>query len=306
MGRFVLRRLAQSAVVLLGVTLVVFLLLQLVPGDPVRIALGTRYDQATYDALRERSGLDRPLPVQYVDFVGRAVQGDFGRSLRYNVPAMALVAERLPATIVLAFSAVVVSALVGIPLGILAAIRKGSLLDDAVIVFSSFGLAAPTFWIGTMLIVVFAVQWRLFPPSGGGSLDKLVLPTLTLAAGFVAVLARFTRSGMIDVLSRDYITTARAKGLTPRMVLLRHALRNTLIPIVTLLGLELAALLGGAVVTENVFAWPGIGRLLVNAIFRRDYQIVQTIVFLSASLIVMINLLTDLVYAYVDPRIRYR
>jgi ABC-type dipeptide/oligopeptide/nickel transport system permease component len=217
---------------------------------------------------------------------------------------MTLVVERLPATIALALSAVVVSAVIGIPLGIVAAAKRGSLLDDTVIALSTLGLAAPSFWIGTMLIVVFAVQFRLFPPSGGGSLDKLVLPTITLAAGFVAILARFTRSGMIDVLGREYITTARAKGLHARVVLLRHALRNTLIPIVTLLGVEMGALLGGAVVTENVFAWPGIGQLVVQSVFNRDYPLVIATVLTASFMFMIVSLVVDVLYVYINPTVR--
>ena len=233
-----------------------------------------------------------------MDFLGRAVQGDFGRSLKYNVPASTLIRERLPSTITLAVSAVIVSALIGIPLGVLAAVKRGSWIDDVVILTSTLGLAAPSFWIGTMLIVVLAVQLRLLPPSGGGSLDKLIMPTMTLASGFIAVLARFTRSGMLDVLSKEYVTTARAKGLPNRVVLFRHALRNTMIPIVTLLGLEMGTLLGGAVVTENVFAWPGIGQLVVMSIFNRDYPLVIACVLTAATLFIIVNLLVDILYVY--------
>jgi len=274
-------------------------------GDPAMLLLPPdSQSPAEVARFRQTMGLDRPLPVQYLEFVGRAVRGDFGRSLRYNIPAMTLVAERLPATIALAVSAVVLSALVGIPLGILAATKRGSLLDDAVIAFSTLGLAAPSFWIGTMLIVVFAVQFRLFPPSGGGSLDKIVRPTITLAAGFIAVLARFTRSGMIDVLAREYITTARAKGLRAQVVLLRHALRNTLIPIVTLIGVEMGALLGGAVVTENVFAWPGIGQLVVQSVFNRDYPLVIATVLTASFMFLVVSLLVDILYVYINPTVR--
>jgi peptide/nickel transport system permease protein len=298
------KRIAYSVFALLGVSAITFFAV-FTSGDPAVLLLPPDAQSAAeIERFRRTMGLDKPLPLQYVDFVGRALQGDFGRSLRYNVPALTLVAERLPATIVLAFSAVFLAAIIGIPLGVLAATRRGSLLDDAVIALSTLGLAAPSFWIGTMLIVVFAVQFRLFPPSGGGSFDKLVLPTITLASGFIAVLARFTRSGMLDVLSKEYITTARAKGLRSRTVLVRHALRNTLIPIVTLLGLEMAALLGGAVVTENVFAWPGVGQLVVQSVFNRDYPLVIATVLSASFMFLLVNLVVDVLYVYINPTVR--
>jgi peptide/nickel transport system permease protein len=298
------KRLAYSVFALFGVSAITFFAV-FTSGDPAVLMLPPEAQSPQeIERFRRVMGLDKPLPIQYVEFVGRALRGDFGRSLKYNVPAMTLVIERLPSTIVLAASAVLVSALVGIPLGMLAATKKGSLLDDAVIALSTLGLAAPSFWIGTMLIVVFAVQFRIFPPSGGGSLDKLVLPTITLASGFIAILARFTRSGMLDVLSKEYVVTARAKGLPARTVLFRHALRNTLIPIVTLLGLEMGALLGGAVVTENVFAWPGIGQLVVLSVFNRDYPLVIAAVLTAAAMFLVINLLVDILYVYINPTVR--
>ncbi|MGH6958953.1 MAG: ABC transporter permease, partial [Dongiaceae bacterium] len=244
--------------------------------------------------------------VQYLHFLARAVRGDFGRSLRHDLPAMALVLERLPATMWLAFGALAASVALAIPLGVLAATRRGSALDDAVIATSALGLAAPTFFFGSMLILIFAVHYPLLPPSGGGSLDRLILPVATLAFGRVAVLTRFTRSGMIDVLSRHYIRTARAKGLPRPAVLYRHALRNTLIPIVTLIGLEMGSLLGGAVITENVFAWPGIGRLIVQAVENRDFPIVTAGVLVSAAIFTVINLAVDIVYSLINPTVRYQ
>jgi peptide/nickel transport system permease protein len=301
---YIARRIAFSLFALFGVSAITFFAVFL-SGDPAVLLLPPEAQSPQEIArFREIMGLDKPLPIQYVEFLGRAVRGDFGRSLKYNVPAATLIWERLPSTMVLAASAVVVSALVGIPLGILAAVKRGSWFDDAVIWFSTLGLAAPSFWIGTMLIVVFAVQWRVLPPSGGGSLDKLILPTITLASGFVAVLARFTRSGMLDVLSKEYVVTAHAKGLPARAVLFRHALRNTMIPIVTLLGLEMGTLLGGAVVTENVFAWPGIGQLVVMSVFNRDYPLVVACVLTAAALFIVVNLLVDILYVYINPTVR--
>lgn len=304
MLQYFLRRLLYSVFALFGVSFVTFVAV-FASGDPVALMLPPETRPEQIAEFRTRMGLDDPLPLQYLRFAGRAIQGDFGRSLRHDQPAMALVTERLPATILLATSAVFVSALVGIPLGILAATKRGSLLDDVVVTVSTLGLAAPTFWIGSMLILLFSIEWRLLPPSGGETLDRLILPVVTLALGFIAVLTRFTRSGMLDVLSREYITTARAKGLPGRMVLLRHALRNTMIPIVTLLGLELGALLGGAVVTENVFAWPGIGRLVVTSVGARDYPLVVACVLVAAAMFIVVNLLVDLLYTALNPTVRH-
>jgi ABC-type dipeptide/oligopeptide/nickel transport system permease component len=298
------RRIAFSLFALVGVSAITFFAV-FASGDPAVMMLPPEAQSPQEIAkFREMMGLDRPLPIQFIEFLGRAAKGDFGRSLKYNVPAATLIRERLPSTMVLAASAVLISALIGIPLGVLAAVKRGSIIDDIVILVSTLGLAAPSFWIGTMLIVVFAVQLRWVPPSGGGSFDKLVLPTITLASGFIAVLARFTRSGMLDVLSKEYVMTAHAKGLHERAVLFNHALRNTMIPIVTLLGLEMGTLLGGAVVTENVFAWPGIGQLVVMSIFNRDYPLVVACVLTAATLFIIVNLLVDILYVYINPTVR--
>lgn len=301
---YVGQRIVFSVFALMAVSAVTFFAV-FSSGDPAVMLLPPdSQSPQEIEKFREMMGLDKPLPIQFVEFLGRAVQGDFGRSLKYNVPAATLIMERLPSTIVLAVSAVVLSAAIAIPLGILAAVKRGSWFDDAVIMLSTLGLAAPSFWIGTMLIVLFAVQFRVFPPSGGGSFDKLVLPTITLASGFIAVLTRFTRSGMLDVLSKEYVTTAHAKGLPKSAVLVRHAFRNTMIPIVTLLGLEMGTLLGGAVVTENVFAWPGIGQLVVTSVFNRDYPLVVACVLTAATLFILVNLLVDILYVYINPTVR--
>ncbi|MCC6180072.1 MAG: ABC transporter permease [Chloroflexi bacterium] len=300
---YILRRLLFSGFALVGVAFITFLAV-FASGDPVALLLPPEANEAQIREFRQQMGLDRPLPVQFAAFAGRAIQGDFGRSLRHDVPAMGLVLERLPSTMLLAFTAVLLAAAVGIPLGILAAARQGSWLDDAVVALSTLGLAAPTFWIGTMLIVVFAVNLKVLPPSGGESWDRLIMPAITLALGFIAVLARFTRSGMLDVLSREYINTARAKGLPARAILFGHALRNTLIPIVTLLGLEMGQLLGGAVVTENVFAWPGIGRLVVTSVASRDVPLVVAAVVVTSALFIAVNLLVDVLYSVINPMVR--
>lgn len=302
---YILRRLAYSVLVLLGVSAITFFAV-FASGDPVAIMLPPDAGPRQVEELRVIMGLDRPLAVQYGYFLTRAARGDFGRSLRHDVPAMALILERLPATLQLALGALLVSTLVAIPLGVVAATRRGSPFDDAVIATSALGLAAPTFFFGSMLILLFAVRYPLLPPSGGGSLDRLILPVATLALGRSAVLTRFTRSGMIDVLSRQYIRTAHAKGLPGPAVVYRHALRNTLIPVITLIGLEMGSLLGGAVITENVFAYPGIGRLIVQAVEQRDFPIVVAGVLVAAALFTLINLIVDVLYSVINPTVRYR
>lgn len=303
---YIAKRALYSLFALFGVATVTFFAV-FASGDPVLLmlppGLQSEEDIAT---VRRIFGLDKPLPQQYADFLLRAVRGDFGRSIRYDIPAMDLVLERLPATIELAVAAVVIGALIGIPLGIIAANRKGSPLDGAIVVFSTLGLSAPAFWIGTMAIVLFAVHWRVFPPSGRGQLEHLVMPAVTLATVQMPVLLRFTRSAMLDVLSREYITTARSKGLLPRVVLYRHAFRNAMIPVVTLLGLEMGTLLGGAVITETVFAWPGIGQLVVDSVLIRDFPVVIAAVLTAATMFVVINFLVDILYLYINPTVRLR
>ncbi|MFC0004490.1 ABC transporter permease [Micromonospora siamensis] len=314
MSRFVLRRLLQSAVVLLGVTLVVFLLLQLVPGDPVRVALGTRFDPQTYEALRARAGLDRPLVAQYVSYVGRAVTGDLGVSFRSGQPVTRIVLERLPATLSLALTAVLIAVLVAFPLGVLAAMRSGSALDHAARVFSQFGVSVPDFWMGIMGILLFAGVLGWLPPSGyvpltedpAGWLAHVLLPAATVGLVTASILTRFIRSSVLEVLSADYVRTAEAKGLRARVVVLRHVLRNALIPVVTVVAVQLASLLGGVIVVEVLFAWPGIGRLTYDAVQARDYPVLQGAVLLVAALFLLMNLLVDILYARLDPRITAR
>ena len=314
MGRFVLRRLAQSAVVLLGVTLVVFLLLQLVPGDPVRIALGTRYDQDTYDALRERSGLNRPLPVQYLSYVANALTGDLGVSFRSGQPVTTIVVERMPATLSLAVAALVFALLVAFPLGVLSAVRNGSVLDHAARIFSQFGVSVPDFWMGILGIIVFAGVLGWLPPSGYTPFTEdpvdwaqhILLPAVTIGLVTAAILTRFIRSSVLEAMSEDYVRTAEGKGLHPRVVVVRHVLRNALIPVVTVAAVQLASLLGGVIVIEVLFAWPGIGRLTYDAVQARDYPVLQGAVLLVAALFLLVNLLVDVLYAKLDPRISVR
>ncbi|GHJ07633.1 peptide ABC transporter permease [Micromonospora humidisoli] len=314
MGRFVLRRLLQSVVVLLGVTLVVFLLLQLVPGDPVRVSLGTRFDQQTYDALRERSGLDRPLVVQYLSYVGNALTGDLGVSFRSGRPVTTIVLERLPATGSLAVTAVLLALLVAFPLGVLSAVRSGSFVDHAARVFSQFGVSVPDFWTGIMGILLFAGVLGWLPPSGYvpltddpvGWASHVALPAAAVGLVTASILTRFIRSSVLEVLAEDYVRTAEAKGLRPRVVVVRHVLRNALIPVVTVVGVQVASLIGGVIVIEVLFAWPGIGRLTYDAVQARDYPVLQGAVLFVATLFLLVNLLVDVLYARLDPRITLR
>ncbi|MEU1606161.1 ABC transporter permease [Micromonospora matsumotoense] len=314
MGRFVLRRLLQSVVVLLGVTLVVFLLLQLVPGDPVRVALGTRFDQQTYDALRERAGLDRPLVVQYLSYVGHALTGDLGVSFRSGQPVTSIVLERLPATLSLAVTAVLLALLVAFPLGVLSAVRSGSFVDHAARVFSQFGVSVPDFWMGIMGILLFAGVLGWLPPSGyvaltddpAGWASHVALPAAAVGLVTASILTRFIRSSVLEVLAEDYVRTAEAKGLRRRVVIVRHVLRNALIPVVTVVAVQLASLVGGVIVIEVLFAWPGVGRLTYDAVQARDYPVLQGAVLFVATLFLVMNLLVDVLYARLDPRITLR
>ena len=314
MARFLLRRTAQSLGVLIGVTFVVFLLIQFVPGDPVRLALGTRYDQATYEALRERSGLDRPLPVQYVTYLANAVTGDLGVSFRTGQPVTATLLERLPATVSLAVGAILVAIVIALPLGMISALRNGSAIDHGARVFSQFGVSVPDFWMGILLILLLSGVLGWLPPSGytpfsespSGWFEHLVLPAVTIGLVSASILTRFVRSSVLEQMSRDHVRTARAKGLSGRLLVQRHVLRNALVPIVTVAGVQLASLLGGVIVVEVLFAWPGLGLLTFDAVEARDYPVMQGAVLLVAGLFLLINLLVDVLYAFLDPRIGYQ
>ena len=303
--RYVLGRIAQLVPTLAGVSLFVFVLIRL-SGDPTSVLLPADATEVERAAFRQAYGLDRPIHEQYVRYVGRLLQGDFGVSLFQGEPALTLVLNRLAATVQLAAAAIAIVVLVGIPLGVLAAVRRGTIVDYVTLSLVALGQSVATFWLGLMLILVFAVGWRLVPPSGYGSAVQLVLPAFTLAAYYLAVAARLTRSGMLEVLGQDYIRTARAKGLSERLTVFRHALRNAVIPIVTVLGVQVGELLAGSVVTETVFAWPGVGTLVLDAILRRDYPLVQAVILVLAVIYAVVNLVVDLVYAWVDPRVRYR
>ncbi len=304
MRRFLLRRLGQAVLVVVGVSLVVFFVIRL-SGDPIYLLLPPTATEADRARLAGELGLDRPLWVQYAVFVKRGLTGDLGRSLRYGQAALPLVLERLPATLELALAALLVSLVVSIPAGIVAAIRRHTAYDNLTMLGALFGQSMPVFWLGIMLILVFSVRLELFPTSGRGGLQHLVLPALTLGLYSTARVTRLVRAGMLDVIGQEYIRTAWAKGLPGRRVIVKHALRNTLVPVVTIVGLELGSLLGGAVITETIFAWPGVGRLAVTAIFQRDYPVVQAAVLVTALVFVACNLLVDLAYGWLDPRIRY-
>ena len=297
------RRALWGLAVLLAISLVVFLVVHL-SGDPTALYMGPEGTQEDYAVLRAALGFDRPLPEQYWHFLERAVRGDFGRSLRHQQPTLPLVLARFPATVELAVLALTLAVLLAVPLGVLSAIRRHSLLDTGAMVLALAGQCMPTFWLGILLILIFAVQLRWFPVYGGDGPAAIVLPAVTLGVWAMARTARITRSSMLDILPQDFLRTARAKGLGEWTVVLRHALRNCAIPIVTALGLELGNLLGGAVITEAVFAYPGIGRLAVEAVINKDVPLIEAVVLTVGAAVLLLNILIDVVYVALDPRIR--
>jgi len=302
---YLLRRLWQAVLVLFGVSVVVFLILHLT-GDPAALLLPPDATAEDIARFRKAMGFDDPVAVQYLRFLKGALRGDFGESLRHGEPAMTLVLERLPATFQLAGAGLLLALCLAIPAGILSAVKRNSPVDYVSTVVALTGQAMPTFWLGIMLILVFSVRLSWLPSSGRGDVEHLILPAITLGLFTTARITRLTRSGMLEVLGQDYIRTARAKGVSEPPVVWKHALKNASIPIVTIVGIELGTLLGGSVITETIFAWPGVGRLSVQAIFNRDYPVVQAAVFLLASTFVIVNFLVDVVYTYLDPRIRFR
>jgi peptide/nickel transport system permease protein len=303
--RFFIRRLVLTIPVLLGVATLVFSLIHLVPGDPVQAMLGESASPQDITELRGRLGLDRPLSVQYALFLKGLATGNLGSSLRTSQPVTEAIAERLPATFELAFAAMFVATLIAIPLGIVAAARAGTRVDHAATTLALIGISIPNFWLGPLLAIIFSVTLGWLPVSGRGTLAHLVLPAVTLGAPLAAVLARMTRASVIEELRELYVLAARARGVSRLRAVLRHAFRNSLIPIVTVLGLQFGAVLTGAVITETIFAWPGVGRLLIQSISFRDYPLVQGCILLIAVTYVGMNLLTDLAYGLLDPRIRY-
>lgn len=305
MARFLARRLALTLPVLLGVATLVFSLIHFIPGDPAQAMLGEAAPQADVEELRRRLGLDRPLLEQYVAFLSGLLRGDLGTSLRTGLPVTSQILERMPATFELAAAAMLVAICVSLPLGIAAAVRRGTAIDHAAMTLALTGVSVPNFWLGPLLAIVFAVELGWLPVAGRGTPQHLILPAISLGAALAAILARMTRASMLEELREQYVLAARARGVPYLRAVVRHAFRNSLIPVVTLVGLQFGAVLTGAVITETIFAWPGIGRLLIQSIGFRDYPLVQGCILLIAVTYVGVNLLTDLVYGVLDPRIRY-
>jgi peptide/nickel transport system permease protein len=303
--RYLVRRILLTIPVLVGVATLVFSLIHLVPGDPAQSMLGEGAAASDIAELRTRLGLDRPLLEQYTTFMAGVVRGDLGRSFRTSQPVTVAIWERMPATVELALAAMAVAVVVAVPLGIVAAVGRGRAIDHVAMTIALAGISIPNFWLGPMLAIVFAVQLGWLPVSGRGGWQSLVLPAISLGAALAAILARMTRASLLEELRELYVRAARARGASRPRAVLRHALRNSLIPLVTILGLQFGAVLTGAVITETIFAWPGVGRLLIQSISFRDYPLVQGCILLIAVTYVTVNLLTDLCYGVLDPRIRY-
>ena len=313
MGRYILRRLVAMIPVIFIVSLIVFSLIHLTPGDPAQTMLGEEATPKEVAALRAKLGLDQPLPVQYVKWAGAVLHGDLGRSIRSNQPVSEAIRDRLPVTVELALLAMVISLVIAIPVGVVAAMRRNSVADAASPVAALLGVSLPNFFLAILLILVLAVKLRWLPPFGyvpllkdpAGNLERMIMPAITLGTALAAVVMRQMRSSLLEVLGQDYIRTVRAKGLGELRMVRFHALKNALIPVVTVVGLQIGGLLGGAIITETIFALPGIGRLLVDSIFQRDFPLVQGVVLFVAVAFLFSNLAVDLFYAYLDPRIRY-
>jgi peptide/nickel transport system permease protein len=302
---YLLSRLAQLFPVVFGVVTIVFLLIHLIPGDPVEIMLGESAVAAQKEELRRELKLDRPVAAQYVEFLGRLATGDLGVSFRSREPVLREILSRFPATLLLAAASLLVAVLIAVPLGILSAMRQHSLLDHLSAFLAMLGLSMPNFWLGPLLILIFSIRLGLFPVAGFGTARHLVLPALTMGTGMAAILMRMLRSSLLEEIRQEYVRVAAAKGLSRRATVLRHALKNSAIPVLTVLGLQFGALLSGSIITETIFSWPGIGRLMVQAIDARDYPLVQGCVLFIALCTVAVNLATDLLYSRLDPRIRY-
>jgi peptide/nickel transport system permease protein len=303
MRRYIVRQLAQLVVVIFGISVLAFAILHVI-GDPVLLLLPQNAGAQEFERYRKLLGLDQPLYVQYAKFASKAVQGDFGKSWYADTPAFRLVVERMPPTIYLTLAGLLVALLIAVPLGILAALKRHSFVDNLCTMLAVAGQAMPIFWLGIMLIIVFAVRLRLLPASGYGTWQHFLMPAFTLGAFLAPITMRLVRSGVIEVMNMEYIKTARAKGVAEPLVVMKHAFRNACIPVITVLGLQFGQLLGGAVVTETVFAWPGVATLTVESIRNQDFPVVQCAVVLLALIIVIVNLVVDLVVGFIDPRIR--
>lgn len=304
MTTFLIRRAFNTVLVLLGVATVTFFLLRLT-GDPVAALLPLDATPEAVARMRAQLGMDKPLYMQYLNYLGSIVQGDFGISLRYREPAIELFSQRLPASIELLTASVLLSLSIGVPAGIIAAMNRGKTIDSIVMGFALLGQAVPAFYLGLMLMLFFSVQLGWLPTGGRGTFSQLIMPTVVLGAYLMALTARMTRSSLLETFGRDYIRTARAKGLASRIVVYKHALKPALIPIITVVGLQVGTLFSGAVVTETVFTWPGIGRLAMEAISSRDFPVVQATVVISSTMFVLVNVITDVLYGVIDPRVRY-
>jgi peptide/nickel transport system permease protein len=305
MHNYLIKRLLSTIPVLIGISLLLFFMLRMLPGDPAQVLAGQMATPQEIENIRHQLGLDRPVYEQYAIYMSRLVRLDLGRSARTQNPVIDEIWARLPNTLLLAVVAITLACLFGIPAGILSAVRPYSWIDYLVTISALFGMSMPVFWLGLMLVVLFAVILQWLPAGGTGSWQHVILPSVTLASFVVAFIARMTRSTMLETLSQDFTTTARSKGLTETVVILKHALKNALIPIITVVGLQFGFLLGGAVLTETVFAWPGLGRLLYDSISARDYPMIQGTILIFGLLYIFVNLVVDLIYAFVDPRIRY-
>lgn len=314
MSRYILRRLLLVIPLLLAVSMATFLLINLAPGDPISTRFGlnlNNLEPERIEEIRDELGLNDPLPVQYLRYLSNLLKGDMGRSLTTNRPVSQEILARLPATIKLTLAAMLFVVLIAVPLGIISAVRRGSVVDNVSMGGALVGVSMPSFWFGIMLMLLFSLQLGWLPTGGQGDgtfvggIKALILPALTLGAGLMGLVARLSRSSMLEVLDEDYMRTAHAKGVAPRWVLFRHGLRNALIPLVTVLGVQFASLLGGAVIVETIFSWPGMGRLAINAISRRDYPVIMGTVLVFSVVFVLVNLLVDIFYTAIDPRIRY-
>jgi peptide/nickel transport system permease protein/oligopeptide transport system permease protein len=302
---YIVKRFLAMIPVLIGISLLLFFMLRMLPGDPAQVLAGQMASPEEIETIRKQLGLDRPVYEQYLSYLGRLVRLDLGRSARTQNPVIEEIWARLPNTLLLAVVAIGLACLFGIPAGVISAVRSYTWVDYLVTVGALFGISMPVFWLGLMLVVVFAVILRWLPAGGTGTWQHVVLPSVTLASFVVAFITRMTRSTMLETLSLDYISTARSKGLREAVVVIKHALKNALIPIVTVVGLQFGLLLGGAVLTETVFAWPGIGRLIVDSILARDYPVIQGTILIFGLLYILVNLAVDILYVVIDPRIRY-
>jgi peptide/nickel transport system permease protein/oligopeptide transport system permease protein len=302
---YVIKRLLSTIPVLLGISLLLFFMLRMLPGDPAQVLAGQMASQEDIKNIRQQLGLDKPIFVQYGIFLSRLAKLDLGRSARTQNPVIKEIWARLPNTVLLAVTAITLACLFGIPAGIISAVRPYTWIDYLFTSMALFGISMPVFWLGLMLIVIFSLVLHWLPAGGIGSWKHVILPSFTLAAFVVAFITRMTRASMIEALSQDYTTTARSKGLKEKVVIVKHALKNALIPIITVVGLQFGLLLGGAVLTETVFAWPGIGRLIVDSILARDYPVIQGTILIFGLFYILVNLFVDITYAFIDPRIRY-